>query len=96
MTLRSHELTAWLSFFISEAWLENELGSPVSIITNQFPLENFLPLSWYSCFLFEEKKKLLFIFQSSNAAVATVLGNLYISGTVDKERWVLLSQEEEG
>lgn len=56
MTLRSRELTAWLSFLISEAWLENELGSPVSIITNQFPLENFLPLSWYSCFLFEEKK----------------------------------------
>lgn len=84
MTLRSCELTAWLRVCIFEAWLENELGSPVSIITNQFPLENFLPLPWYSCFLFEEKK-LLFIFQSSNAAVATVFGNLYISGAVNKE-----------
>ena len=55
MTLRSCELTAWLRVCIFEAWLENELGSPISIITNQFPLENFLPLPWYSCFLFEEK-----------------------------------------
>ena len=84
MTLGSCELTAWLSFCISEAWLENELGSLISILTNEFPLENFLPLSWYSCFLFEEKK-LLFIFQSSNATMATVFRNLYISGTVDKE-----------